>query len=212
MTHGVCVDGVGATQEGTTVANGRISRKGGGGRWADVAHVARAAADTVGLGRWLGRAGMTWCRCCNTENEARRQRIFSRAGSKSGQQRRGIAAGISQGAIASSERGQQAEGSRAAQVEPKGRERGDGMRWREGVCVDQCRGGTQGRRIGGRARARDACTPTGRPLRHRISRHAGGGAEIGGGSCVVIGLRALEMSDFWLNVEFKIAFSVKMAR
>ena len=78
--------------------------------------------------------------------------------------------------------------------------------------MDQCRGGTQGRRIGGRARARDECTPTGRPLRHRISRHAGGGAEIGGGSCVVIGLGAVEMSDFWLNVEFKIAFSVKKAR
>ena len=119
---------------------------------------------------------------------------------------------VSQGGITSSERAQQKEGSRAAQVEPMGRERGDGMRWREGVCLDQCRGGTQGRRIGGRARVRDACTPTGRPLRHRISRHAGGGAEIGGGSCVVIGLGAVEMSDFWLNVEFKIAFSVKMAR
>ena len=116
MTHGVCVDGVGATQEGTTVANGRISRKGGGGRWADVAHVARAAADTVGLGRWLGRAGMTWCRCCNTENEARRQRISSRAGSKSGQQWRGTAAGIAgrdhKQRTSAAERGQQGRASR----------------------------------------------------------------------------------------------------
>ena len=33
---------------------------------------------------------------------------------------------------------------------------------------------------------RDECTPADRPLRHRISRHAGGGAEIGRGSCEVI--------------------------
>ena len=175
------------------------------------ANMNRAVAEEVGLGRWLGRAGMKGCRCCNTKNEARRRRIFSRAGSRSGQQWRATAA-RSSGSSHKQRMRAAGRGQQAAQVEPNGRERGDGMRWREGVCVDQCRGGTQGRRVGGRARARDACTPTGRPLRHRISRHAGGGAEIGGGSCVVIGLRALEMSDFWLNVEFKIAFSVKMAR
>ena len=126
MTHGVCVNGVGATQEGTTVANGRISRKGGGGRWADVAHVARATAETVGLGRWLGRAGMQWCRCCSTENEARRQRIFSRAGSKSGQQRRGIAA-LSSGSthtqrMRAAGRGQQGRTSQAKGPRKRGRD------------------------------------------------------------------------------------------
>ena len=61
MTHGVCVRGVGAAgRDDHSVEN---DRKQGGAERRDgpvVANVFRAAAEAVGLRRWLGRAGMQW--------------------------------------------------------------------------------------------------------------------------------------------------------